>query len=463
METLPNSTRKPGSYLGFDTSRAQSNLPANAQRVLIMAQRLAAGTVAALQPTGIFSDKEAATYFGKGSPAHLMAAIAIKNNPLLDLTVIALDDAVGSAAATGTFTVTGPATGAGTLTAWIGNKKIEFAIAKDDTDTEISAALRAAILALDHQLPVSSAVALGVVTCTSKAKGPFGNGIKLAASCTAPGVAVAVAAMAGGLVAPDITNALAAVYSVRYHLIVSQFTDAANLILLRDHVEEVSGKIEQRGSRAYYGMIGAMGTATTQAGTLNSGRTRLPLLRGSYSHECEVAAAFVGYRAAIEDPSMPLNGAVLKGLHVPPFADRLSRAEQESCLHNGVTPLEVGPGDRIQVVRAVTNYLVDGEGIADDALLDESAIDTLDYVRDVIRAIPKPAKITARTLSRLWDLYYAALKRLEAAEILVDIDLYKHRLIVEKDASQVGWVHAVIPAPVVPGLHVLDGTIELYI
>lgn len=463
METLPSSTRKPGSYIGFDTRRAQNSLPANRMRVLILAQRLAAGSIAALLPTAVFSDKDAAKYFGPGSPAYLMAAIAVKNNSLLDLTVLAVDEAPGSAAAQGRFLITGPATGPGLFRAFVGNNKIEFAVATGDTETELAAQLDAAILALDNVLPATSTAALGAVTVDSKIKGEFGNGIRLAAECTAPGVAVAVTEMSGGLVDPDISDALAVVYGTRYHIIVSQFTDSDNLTRLRDHVEEVSDKIEQRGTRAYYGSNAPLGTAVSIPPGLNSGRTRLPYLRGSYSHECEIAAAFAGYRASIEDPSMPLDGDVIKGLHVPSFADRLSRAEQESCLHNGVTPLEVSPGDKIQIVRAVTNYLVDQDGVADEALLDESAIDTLDYLRDVIRSIPKPKKITAKTLVRLRDLYYAALKRLETAEILVDIDLHKDRLIVEKAEGRVGWVHAVIPSPVVPGLHILDGTIELYV
>ena len=137
---IPAGVRKPGQYLEFNTSNAVSTLPANAQRMLIIAQRLAAGTVAALLPTKVFSSTDAANYFGSGSMAHLMVRTAIAENPYLDLTVCALDDAGAGAAATGTITITGPATGPGILDLYIGSRRIEIAIASADAATAIAAA-----------------------------------------------------------------------------------------------------------------------------------------------------------------------------------------------------------------------------------------------------------------------------------------------------------------------------------
>ncbi len=57
-------------------------LPANKQRLLIIGQRLTAGTVAEKVPTQVFSDAEAAEYFGEGSIAHLMVRAAIKAIPI---------------------------------------------------------------------------------------------------------------------------------------------------------------------------------------------------------------------------------------------------------------------------------------------------------------------------------------------------------------------------------------------
>src|SRR5512145_220792 len=96
FENIPNSIRKPGKYLEFNTKLAVRTLPANGQKMLIIAQRLSSGSVAQAIAKQVFSDAEAATYFGYGSIAHLMARAAIKANPYLDLTICALDDSAST-------------------------------------------------------------------------------------------------------------------------------------------------------------------------------------------------------------------------------------------------------------------------------------------------------------------------------------------------------------------------------
>ena len=61
---------------------AETGIRANLSRGLI-GQRLAAGTVQAGVATTVFSDTEAATYFGRGSVLHQMARAAIKANRIV--------------------------------------------------------------------------------------------------------------------------------------------------------------------------------------------------------------------------------------------------------------------------------------------------------------------------------------------------------------------------------------------
>lgn len=463
--TLPSSTRKPGFYAGFNTTIANRNLPANPQRVLVLGQRLAAGSVAALVPTAIFSDSDAAAFFGAGSAAHLMCRAAIKANPQVDLTAIAVDDAGAGVAATATVTLTGPATAAGLLTLWVGARKIEVAIANADTANAIAAALNTA-LGQVADLPVTAAVVNAVVTLTAKNKGTIGNGIKLSAATTAAGTTVVATAMANGASDPDITNALAAVFAVRYHVIANQFTDSTNLGKLRDHLDSVSGKVEQRGARGYTGLTGTLAASITVATTTPFERLCYPWSRGNRRLACEVGAAYAAYRASVDDPAMPLDDDVLTGIEVPPAqADWPSRTEQESALHNGLTPLYVGADNQIRICRAITSYLTDASGNPDDTLLDDNPIPILDYTRDVVRAITRPRKATTRTAASYRDQIYAALKKLEKAEILMDIDVYKDKLTVVANPGDrpPGWFKVSIPAPYVPGLHIVDTTIDLYL
>lgn len=468
-ETLARSTRKPGVYMGYDTRLAINNLPAALVKMLIVAQRTVAGSVAALVPTQVYSDADVATYFGSGSPAHLMARTALKANPHIDLTVIGQDDAAAGVAATGTVTIAGPATGPGVISLYVNARLIRIAVATDAVANDIAAALKAELD--DHpDLPVTAAVNAAVVTLTTKVKGTFGNGIKLVAESTAAGATATVVAMSAGATDPDVTDALDVVFPVRYQVIACQYNDATNLDALKEHLDTVSGKIEQRGAMGYYGLTGALSAAVTLVAGRNAARLDTAYLRGTYSHPADLAAAFASHRAGVlaVDPALSLDGDELPGIHTPGISDRLSRTEQETCLHSGLTPLEVDQTGKVRIVRAITNYLVDEAGNPDESLLDDPTVTSLDYVRDfcksqVQKKFPK-AKLSSRLPARVRTCLYDALKKLETAEIVTDVDKYKGELVVERnDADPAGWLRARIPAPIVPGLHVLDGTIVLYL
>ncbi len=463
--TLASSTRKPGVYVGYNTTLDNRNLPANPQRVLVIGQRTAAGSVAALIATAVFSDSDAASCFGPGSPLHLMCRAAIKANPYCDLTAIAVDDALAGVAATGTVTIAGPATAAGILTLWIGQRSVQVAIGATDTANAIAASLNTALGGI-ADLPVTAAVNNAVVTLTARNKGTIGNGIKLSAAATAAGTTATVVAMANGAGDPDLAAALTAVFPVRYHLVASQFNDATNLGKLRDHLVSVSGKVEQRGGRGYSGQTGTLAASITVAAGTPHERLIYAWSRGNRALACEVGAAYTAYRASVDDPAMPLDDEVLPGVPVPPAqADWPSRTEQESALHNGLTPLYVGTDNQVRICRAITSYLTDASGNPDETLLDDNPIPILDYVRDVVRAIPRPKKATQKRADSYRDLIYTQLKKLETAEILMDIDTYKDRLqVIANPATRpAGWFQVTIPAPYVPGLHILDETIELYL
>jgi len=67
FEQIKSSTRKPGVNAEFNYRLAVRTLPGNRQEVLIVGQRIAAGTLPVNFPVEVFSDEEAAVYFGYGS------------------------------------------------------------------------------------------------------------------------------------------------------------------------------------------------------------------------------------------------------------------------------------------------------------------------------------------------------------------------------------------------------------
>jgi phage tail sheath gpL-like len=461
---IPSSIRKPGKYGEFNTALAVRTLPGNRQEVLILGQRLSTGTVAANVPTAVFSDDQAATYFGRGSIIHRMVIAAIKAHRYLALTCLAVDDASGSIAATGTVTITGPATGSGTLRLDVGPDWVTIAIAAGDTANDIAAALNAE-LAKYPNLPVTASVLNAVVTLTAKNKGTLGNQIKLSATVTAAGVGAAVVAMANGATDPTLTDALAAVFSAGHNILISAWSDQTSLTAIRTHLDAVSNGIERRGAIATYGHTGTLSASTTLAGQINGGRVYGALVPSTVSLPYEVGAAYGAVCAFEEDPARPLNNLELVGIVPPPLANRLSRTEIENALYNGVTPTEVGPGERVQIVRAISTYTLDPQGVPDIALLDITTIRSMDYGRKAIldrvaRNHPRDKK-TKRVKAKIRSTILEVMYQLEDLEIWENIAENADGLIIEDDLQDPNRLNAKIPADVVNGLHVFAARFDL--
>lgn len=463
FDNLPGSIRKPGKYFEFNTKLAVRTLPGNSQEVLLLGQKLAAGSQPVLTPVDVFSDDQAIALFGKGSQLHLMVRAAIKANPYLQLTAIAVADPAGNAA-TGTTTIAGTATSSGVLSVWIANNRVDVPISVGDTANVVAAALAAAINARP-EIPVSSVAAAAVVTHTCYHKGTLGNDIKLSAACTAAGISATVVTLAGGTLDPDYSAALAAVAGAGHHIIAAPLSSQAHLTALRTHLDFVSGPLEQRGAIGAFGWPGTLATGTTLAGQINSGRITGAWHRGSLCLPCEIAAAYAAVLASEEDPARPLNTLPLASLDVTAITSQPMRTEQENALANGLTPLEIGPGGNVQIVRAITTYTKDPQGVNDVSLLDVTTIRTLDYVRKAIReriALRFPReKLSERTPDKVRSEALDVLVKLEELEIVEAVEANKDGLLAERDSQDVNRLNMKIPCDVVNGLHVVAGRIDL--
>lgn len=471
FDSIPSSIRKPGKYFEYNTKLAVRTLPANSQKLVIIGQRLSGGTVAQKVPTQVFSDAEAAKYFGEGSIAHLMVRAAINAYPYVPVTVCALDDSASAPVARAeTLTLTGPATSSGSILVYVGNVAIEVGITSGDTAVQVATAIKAALDAGYPDLPFSFSQGTNpndhVLTFTAKNKGTVANQVDFSCTITAAGIAGVFAQTTPGSVDPDIDDALDACFAEDYTLYAVAFDDATGLGKLQDHLDLISGPLEQRPAVGVFGYDGVLATISTLCGTtLNSGRISCGYLRGTRSPGYELAAAYAAVIASEEDPARPLNTLELKKIHAPAVADRLSRTEQESLLYNGVTPLEVGPSEAARVVRAITTYVTDAQGIDDISLLDLTTIRTLDYVRKAVReriALRFPReKLSSKTPEKVRDQILDVLYSLESLEIVEEVAANEDGVICERDTQDPNRLNAKIPVDVVNGLHVFAGRIDL--
>lgn len=466
FDNIPASIRKPGKYAEFNYKLAVRTLPGNLQKTVFVAQRLATGTILANTLVDVFSSDQAALYFGQGSIAHLMVLSALQTNPYLSLSVIALDDAGGSIAATQTLTIGGAATTAGTHILYVGDQNVTVAIASGDAAAAIATAINAQI-AKQPNLPFTAAVVGAVVTFTAKNKGTLGNAIKTSAAVTAASVTAVLAAGVAGATDPTIATALATIFSANHNIIASAWNDSVNLTALRTHLDTVSGPLEQRPAVASTAHVGTLAQSTTLASTINSGRISEIIVPNAYENSYEIAASYAALIASEEDPARPLNGLPLTGILANPLANRLGRGEQENALFNGVTPTEIGPGDKVQVIRAITTYTLDPQGVPDIALLDLTTIRTLDYTRKSVMErlslrFPRE-KLSSRTAAKVRSEVLDVLYKLEELEILENVAANAAGVIVERDLQDPNRLNIRIPADVVNGLHVIAARIDLFL
>jgi hypothetical protein len=170
FEKIGSSIRKPGVYAEFNTRMAVRSLPGNLQRLLLVGQKTADSTGAALQVTDVFSDDEAATKFGIGSQVHRMVLAALTANPYAQLSVVALDDPAGAVAAVWKLTITGTPTDAGTLYLGLAGDTVSVNVNATDTPATVAAAFATAIAA-KPKLPFIASSAAGVLSVTAKNKG----------------------------------------------------------------------------------------------------------------------------------------------------------------------------------------------------------------------------------------------------------------------------------------------------
>ncbi|AMA02458.1 bacteriophage Mu tail sheath family protein [Enterobacter hormaechei] len=456
--------RKPGQYFEFNTRLAVRTLPGNTQKVLMIAPMLASGSSAPLVIQSVFSDEEAATYFGRGSLAHLMATAAIGAYPYLQLQIVGVSDAATATAATGKVTVTGTASSSGKLSVSINGTRIDVGISAADTAETIAAALTELITQKDG-LPVTATANAGEVTLTCRHKGAVGNDIIVSSGVTAAGITAAATTLAGGNVDPDITPALAAAFSAGHNIVVCPFSTQEAMTALRNHLTNVSNAMEQRGAIGVGGWRKSLSTGIALAASLNDGRITLGWHSGSVKTPAQIAAAYAAVIASEEDPARPLNTLAMSTLDVTAVESQPGRTEQENALRNGLTPFEIGPGDKVQIVRAISTYTKNAQGVDDVALLDITTIRTLDYVRKACReriALRFPRdKLSSRTPPKVRSELLDVLYKLEELEIVEEVDANKDGLIVERDLQDANQLNGRIPADVVNGLHVFAGRIDL--
>lgn len=470
FNSIPVGLRVPGQYIEFDSSRATNGLPVLPNRILVIGQKLAAGTAAALAPVVVAEAAAANALFGRGSMLARMVRAVKAADRYSELTVIPLADLDAGTAATGTITVTGPSTAAGTIALMIAGQRVPVTIASglsaNNTATAIGAAINAAL-----DLPVTATVNAAVVTLTARHKGTCGNDIDVRHSHyqgegLPAGIALAIVAMANGAGDPDYATVWPVVGDGNYRTIVLGTATATILGAAKAELDDRWGPVRMLESMAYGAKTGNQAAASAFGGALNSQLISIIGTGASPTPPWEFASSYgaiCGYYSHI-DPARPLHTLTLPLVIGPKEGARFTRAERELLLRDGIATYATDQDGTVRIERAITTWQTNAAGLDDTAYLDMETVHTLAFFRQALRiriatkfprhklasdgtnfargqAIVTPGIIRAEIV--------ALFRELEEAGLVEQLDQFIADLIVERDGSDPNRVNALVPPDLV--------------
>lgn len=482
---IPVNLLTPGQYVEFDNSKANKGLVVMPNRILIIAQKLAAGSAAADVPfmATRLADVQAAC--GRGSHAALMFEASQGVTDTVETTIIPLADNGAGVAASGSIAITGAPTEAGLLNLYIGGVLVQAAVAVTDTPTTIAAALAAAINA-NPDLPVTAAAAVGTVTVTARNKGTLGNDIDLRLNYypqsqkTPAGLNVAINAMANGAGDPSIATAIANLGETQYNTILIGLSDGTTLQLLETELTSRWGPLKQNDGRAHTAVRGTVGTLNTWANARNSehviawsveqGGSPMPV----WKHAAVWGTICAFYLGGI-DPARPVQTLVGPGLLPATQEKRFTRAERNNLLSYGLATYIADAGGNLMVERAVTTYTQNAGGFVDPSYRDAETMYTLSYLRYSVRAriaqkfpryklandgtnfAPGQAIVTPRTIR---GELIALFRDWEEVGLVENFDQFKADLIVQRSPTDVNRVDVLLPPDLMNQFRVFAAKLE---
>jgi len=474
---IPISLLTPGAFVEIDPTRALKGLPIQRHRVLLLGQRLAAGTAPAGEIRLVSDATQARAWFGQGSQ---LAAIVAAYKAVDDYTetfALAADDAGAGVQATGTFTFAGPATAAGTVELYIAGINVEAGVGSGDTATAIATAVAAAINA-NLDLPVAAASAAGVVTLTARHKGLLGNDIDLRHSywtgeALPAGVTLAIANMVGGTTDPASTALIAAMADERFDTIVWPWTSAGSLLDIKNEAARRFGAMVMRETSVHAAARGSVSALQTLGNAHNSPHLTIADA-GNEPTAPWVKAAQIAARDAFEpDPARPRQYLTLPGVMAPVRALRRTQSEANTLLAAGIATTIVGDDGTVSIQRLVTTYKTNPAGASDAAYLDVETMRTLAYLRwsmrtRILQRFPRH-KLAGDdhpggpTIARPKDIVaelVALFVQWEAAGLAEGLDQFKKDLQVERDAGNPNRVNALVPPDLVNQFRVFAGLLQ---
>ena len=412
FQNIPPNLQVPLFWVETNNSQAGVNL--SSQRVLLVG-----GTLTAMPSTPVWAPPPAgsgapgaaqavAAATGAGSMLSAMVGSYRLNDAFTEVWVLPIPDPVGGAAATGTITINGTATAAGTLSFYVGGALVQCPVAVGQKASDVAYSLAAVLYAttgLQANLTGTPtftfpSTTTGAVTVTAKHKGVCGNQVNLAfnlggsasGQSVPAGLTVSVSGMSGGTGVPTLSSALAALGTMPFDFIVSGFNDSTSLAALTALTADGAGRwgwTEQLFGGTFAATVDTATNLLTLGATLNDQHQCMIGANGTPTPPWQVAAAVMGAAVPyiVAQPNIPLDGLTVQGVMAPPApGNGLSISTLQSLLSTGISPLLWDRAGACKIVRLVTEYQTNGFGVADQSYFDIGVLYTLMAVLRTLKA-----------------------------------------------------------------------------
>lgn len=436
FNNIPPALRYPGAYVEIDGS--QAGLGGDIPAVLLVGQKLAAGTAPAGEIVRLSGVEDAKTKAGAGSMLAQMVARYRAIDPVLDIYMLPYADNGAGVAATGTITVTAVPTVAGTLSLYIAGRLVTVAATTGQTTTQVATAIAAAITAAGADIPVTATSALGVVTLTARHKGTCGNAIdvrlNLYGETTPTGLALTIAALANGAGDPAPGDLTAILGQNRYWYVALGINDAATLAAWHTESQLRYKPPIQAGFRAFTAHRGDYASAAAFGVSKNYEHIAMLSLAINPTPTWEAAAmvaAAAGPRL-YNNPVESLEGVPLPGMIGVSYHDWTNA---NSLLYKGMSVMQVSRDGSCSLKRLISMYQFRPDGSADDAYLDINAAEVMERIRYEQR-IGAIKRFTGTAAAKSNEGYRPGLRITTVDDVRAYLlSLYQHTLM-----QEYGWV-----------------------
>lgn len=480
---IPNNLRVPLFYAEFDNSLAVQGGAAQEYKVLMVGQKLAAGTQAALSPVDVTSAEQAQSLFGSGSMLADMVAKYLEGNRFNSLTCVALEDLGAAVKAAGKVAFGGTPTAAGIVELLIGGRQYRVGVSASDTPDDI--ATNAAALIQADPLRVIDAAPNGTTASeldlTARNGGEVGNDIQIvlnyfSGQVLPTGITAVITPMASGAGNPDLATILPVIGETQRILWCIPYTDAANLTVLEQELADRFGPIRANDGYGIMAKNETLANLTTLGESRNSQFTTIMSAKGPNTSWQWAAALTAQIAAAGEiDPARPFQTLELVGILPALEEDRFTLEERNMLLFDGIATSYVDSGGVVRIEAVITTFKENAFGSPDTSYLYLNTPLTLSFLRFDLRA-----RITSRfprhklandgtrfgagqavvTPNSIKAEVVAKFREWEEKALVENFDQFKEELIVERNADNPNRVDLLLPPDLVNQLRLVATKIQ---